>query len=101
MPFDLNSFIPSVEGNTVFDMIQGLTLQPFLLYPIILFFVVWFLVRLFFGLSRTKVKKGKRIRRKFFISTGLWWGETILQFILLGLVVVLTLFLPYYVKLLN
>lgn len=100
--FDVNNFVPDlgVEGASLFEMVQHFTLQKFILYPIVLLFVGLNLVLFFVGLSRTSVRKGKVIRSKFFMGTGLWWLIFLLfNMVFLG-VVVLTLFFPVYTKLL-
>ena len=99
--FSINNFIPVIEGGNVFDIIQNLSLQNFLLFPIIGFFVLWFLIRLFVGFSRTWAIRGKRKYKKFYFSTGIWWLEFLLGFFVLGGFILFTLFFPFYVKLLN
>lgn len=99
---DANFWLPDFTelGGNLFEMIQNITLQPFILYPIIFLYVSLVLAQLLVGFSRITVRRGKGIRKKMFVGSGLWWINFLLFNITFVGITVLFLFLPFYTKLL-
>ena len=72
---DINYWLPNLsgEGKNLFEIMQNIAIQPFILYVDIAVLVFLNIALFFAGFMRISSRKGKVIRKKLFMGSGLFW----------------------------